>query len=96
MYSIHYNAHQYFLTVDPIAHSTRSSGKIIAKISRVVDAYEDFMDILLINILQVVIGTVAIVVALVGIDLWLGLLAGFSLIAIGVVSILWKFLISSS
>jgi len=54
------------------------------------------MDILLINILQVVIGTVAIVVALVGIDLWLGLLAGFSLIAIGVVSILWKFLISSS
>lgn len=96
MYSIHYNAHNFFLNVDPIAHSTRSSGKIIAKISRVVDAYEDYMDILLINIMQVVIGTAAIVVALVGIDLWLGLLAGFSLLMIGVVSILWKFLISAS
>src|SRR5205085_1091051 len=45
--SVQYNAFKFLLTVDPIFHTTKSTGKLFAKIERGARSYEDFLDLLL-------------------------------------------------
>lgn len=94
VYSVHYSAHKFFLSVDPIFHSTRSSGKIITKINRASDAYEELMDILLLDGVQIIVGTSSVAVVLFSFDWQLGLVAGVSIFIIGIVSVLTKAMIS--
>ena len=49
--SVQYNAFRFFLTVDPIYHTMKTSGKLFAKIERCARSYEDFLDIILWDIL---------------------------------------------
>lgn len=78
-YSVLYNAHKHFLTVDPIFHTTRASGKIIGKIERGVGAFEDFLDLIAFDILATVVGISTVIFAFFKFDTKLGLIA-FSMI----------------
>ncbi len=58
--SIYFAANQFFLTVDPIAHSTRSSGQILAKVQRGFRAYETILDIVSFEILTILISALSV------------------------------------
>lgn len=64
MFSIDFNANQYFLTVDPIFHTMKSSGKIISKISRGSSSYEDVLDIITFDLLNVATSIITIAIAM--------------------------------
>lgn len=64
MYSISYNANRYFLTVDPVNHSTRSSGKIIAKVVRGSESVEDFLDFIIYDILSALVRFITVIAVL--------------------------------
>jgi ABC-type multidrug transport system fused ATPase/permease subunit len=84
MSSIDFNANQYFLTVDPIFHTMKSSGKIISKISRGSKSYEDVLDIVSFELLGIVTSliTVAITMFTFGWQIGLASLGFLSFIAI--------------
>lgn len=86
MQSVYYAAVKFFLTVDPIFHSTKSSGQIIAKVNRGSEAYEDLFDIFLFNILQISITLITAISAIFYINFKSGLVALFSIIIIGIFS----------
>ena len=54
----------FFLTTDPIHHSTKSSGKILAKVNRGSDSYENVLDILTFDMLSVAINALTVIVSL--------------------------------
>lgn len=56
--SIQYAATKFFLTVDPIYHSTRSSGQIISKISRGAESFNIFGFILIFHCISVLVSTI--------------------------------------
>ncbi len=62
--SVYFQAHKFFLTVDPIYHSTKNSGKILAKTERGSRGYEDLLDILTFEIIPIIIGIVSIFVSM--------------------------------
>jgi ABC-type multidrug transport system fused ATPase/permease subunit len=62
--SIQFNAFQFFLTVDPLYHTMKASGKLFAKIERAARAYEDFIDIALWDILPVIVSVSAVIISL--------------------------------
>ncbi|MBY0353903.1 ABC transporter ATP-binding protein/permease [Candidatus Babeliales bacterium] len=79
IHSVHYRAHQFFLQVDPIYHTRRSSGTILGKIDRASKGYEDLLDAVITEILQIAVGVVTVVISL-SCYLWLlGLCAGLLL-----------------
>ena len=94
MYSISYNAHRYFLTVDPIFHTTRSSGKIIAKIDRATNSFEDLLDIVTFEILNIIVKFVTTIIILFSFNTHLGLIAATSFIIVSAISILGKLFIT--
>ncbi len=73
--SIQYNAFKFFLTVDPLFHTMKSSGKIFAKIERCARAYEDFVDYVLWDILPIAVSITAVVITFLLTDRTLGLVA---------------------
>jgi len=73
--SVYYSSVRFFLTVDPIFHTTRSSGQIIAKVNRGSDAYIEFLDIFTFEIVTKGISLITALVAVCTLDLSLGLLA---------------------
>lgn len=73
--SIQYNAYEFFLTVDPIYHSTRSTGKLFAKIERAARSYEDFLDNIMLDLAPTTIGVITVVGSFFWINSTLGLLA---------------------
>ncbi len=85
--SIQYNAFEFFLTVDPIYHTMKSSGKLFAKIERCARSYEDFLDIILWDILPVVIGIITVVITFLFTDPRLGLIAFLLLLLIAFINI---------
>jgi ABC-type multidrug transport system fused ATPase/permease subunit len=92
--SARYSASKYFLTVDPKYHATKSSGKIIAKITRGTDSFEVFLDTLIIEIIGFFGNLVATAVAMALVDWRLSLIAIFSYILITLISIATRYLIS--
>ena len=94
MYGISYNAHRYFLTVDPIFHTTRSSGKIIAKIDRATSSFEHLLDIITFEILDVIVKFITTIIILFSFNTHLGIIAATSFIIISAISILGKLFIT--
>ncbi len=58
MQSIQYYANQLLIKVDPIFHTTRATGKIIAKIDRAQDSYQQIIEIAIHDLLFTLTGTV--------------------------------------
>lgn len=74
-HSVLYNSHLFFLTVDPIYHTTRSSGKIVGKIDRGVNALEEFIDLIAFDLLTTVVGISTVTIAFFKFNTYLGFLA---------------------
>ena len=85
--SVQYNAFEFFLTADPIFHTMKASGKLFAKIERCARAYEDFLDIILWDILPVIIGMTTVIVTFLITDLKLGIVALILLTIIALINI---------
>lgn len=64
IHSIHQNAHQQLLVVDPRYHTHRSSGAILGKIDRAARGYEDLLDQLLLEFSPIFVGLITTIVAL--------------------------------
>ena len=95
MKSVEYRANEYFLTVDPIAHSTQSSGQIISKITQGASGYEDILDLLGSEILAIVVSFITVSIALFVFDWQIGLVSFLLLIIIGSFNILFNLLRTS-
>lgn len=73
--SIHYNAMQFLLKIDPIFHAHSNKGKIIAKIYRAAESLEESLRMSHCELLQTFIGAVTVIITFLSIDIKLGLLA---------------------
>jgi ABC-type multidrug transport system fused ATPase/permease subunit len=73
MGSVEYEANKFFLTVDPVFHSTKSSGQIISKVNRGSAAYEDFLDVVTMDLLGIVTSLITVIVAMFAFGWQLGL-----------------------
>jgi ABC-type multidrug transport system fused ATPase/permease subunit len=93
-YGLNYNAHKFFLSVDPIFHTTRSSGKVVAKIDRAVSAFDGFLDLLTWEVQYIITSFVTTIVILYSYHSSLGILAIFNFVAIMVVAIALKLFIA--
>jgi len=71
IHSIHQNAHQQLLVIDPRYHTHRSSGAILGKIDRAARGYEDLLDQLLLEFSPILVGLVTTIAALAYYSLWL-------------------------
>lgn len=96
MYSVSYNAHRFFLSVDPVYHTTRSSGKIISKITRASESFENFLDLITFDILKACIQFITITIVLFNYHSSLGIIATTSFFLLVLVSIGNKLLVSKS
>jgi hypothetical protein len=93
IHSVSYSATQFFLEVDPIYHSTRSSGKIISKTHQGSDSYESLLDVVTFELLGFVIQTAAVIVTMLQYDIKIGLAVTISFALIGALSVsinLWN------
>jgi len=84
MSSVDFSANQFFLTVDPIFHSMKSSGKIISKIARASRSYERVLDSISFDLLGIVtsLTTVAITMFVFGWEIGFVSLGFLSFIAL--------------
>lgn len=71
IHSVHQNAHQQLLVIDPRYHTHRSSGAILGKIDRAARGYEDLLDQQLLEFSPILIGLVTTIVSLAYYSLWL-------------------------
>lgn len=94
--SVQYSAFQFFLTVDPIHHTMKASGKLFAKIERGARSYEDFLDIILFDILPVIIGIVTVVVTFLITDWHLGMVSLILLTLIAAINIVLNLFTSAT
>ncbi|MBI2775571.1 ABC transporter ATP-binding protein [Candidatus Dependentiae bacterium] len=72
IHSVHFNAHQFLLQVDPMYHAHRETGAVLGKIDRASRAYENFLDSVLIDILGYSAGIVTALISLMYESVWLG------------------------
>jgi hypothetical protein len=79
-WSIFTSATKFFLSVDPLNHSTRSTGTIISKVQRGKDSFGEFLGIITWEILPMLISFVTVVIVFLSVDLWLGLASLISLV----------------
>lgn len=66
--SIEYSASKFFLNVDPVFHSTRSTGQIVAKVTRGSGSFEGLIDLVQFQILNNIGGMIGVVVAFASYD----------------------------
>jgi hypothetical protein len=91
--SLQVSANKHLLLVDPIHHSTRSSGQIISKISRLSNSYRELIALSSFEILALVGNLVVTIGAFWVVDTKYGLLAGGLLgitIICNILGIIWK------
>ncbi|GAB4146649.1 MAG: hypothetical protein OHK0017_07430 [Patescibacteria group bacterium] len=62
--SVEYSANKFFLTVDPIHHTTRSSGQIVAKVERGSSSFEDMLDFITFEVLTLFISLATVIITL--------------------------------
>lgn len=91
MYSVSVQANKFFLTVDPLAHSTRSSGQIISKVGRGSDSFENILDIFNYELLWIFTGVFTTIIAMTSFDSNIGLIALFAIILVGILSVASRF-----
>ena len=93
-HNIIYHSHKLMQFVDPIFHTSRSSGQILSKINRVSLDYFRFLDLINRDIIPFIIRAISLTILLASFDLVLGLLSGFFLILSVVVGLVLR-LVSS-
>lgn len=84
--SVHFYAHQTLLRIDPIFHTTRSTGKILAKIDRAVNAYKEVVELGIQEIFYTAVGVVTAAISFFAVDIYLGTLATILLAILTILS----------
>ena len=84
--SIAYSANLFFLTTDPVNHSTKSSGQIISKINRGSSRYEAFLEMLGTELIPTIINLITVPIILFRFQYSLGLSSIAILIVVATVS----------
>jgi ABC-type bacteriocin/lantibiotic exporter with double-glycine peptidase domain len=79
--SVRSSAYKFFLTVDPLYHSTKSSGKIISKIDRAAKDFEDGLN-QFISVFNVTIGFATVVITVGSFNFWLAIVGITSFVII--------------
>ncbi|MCK5633128.1 ABC transporter ATP-binding protein [bacterium] len=74
-YGVQQSAYRFFLTVDPIYHSMRTSGHLFAKVERGARAYEDILNNIIYELLPIVIGILTVIVSFFALNFKIGLMA---------------------
>jgi len=74
------SGYSFFLKVDPVNHSTRSSGQIISKINRASLAYFRTVDLVIFDIVPLTIAITSFIIIISNFSLVLGLASGLILI----------------
>lgn len=77
--SVEYCAHKVFLTVDPIHHTTRSSGQILNKISKAATSFDPLFEIFTFSILNAFFSLITVVTTISFVNLRLGIITGICL-----------------
>jgi len=81
--TIKYQAYKYFLTVDPIFHSTKSSGQIVSKIENTTSTISSFLSMMVSSFVPIITGFATVIVTMFSVDLGLGLVSlGFYILLI--------------
>jgi ABC-type multidrug transport system fused ATPase/permease subunit len=75
IHSLHYQAHSWFLKVDPIFHSNRSSGTILGKIDRATKALENLVNAIGDHIVYNAISSIVVIITLLCYSITLGISA---------------------
>ncbi len=96
MNSVLYNSFKHFLTVDPLYHTLKSTGKLFSKITRCARAYENFLDIILWDLLPIVVSIVAVSIEFMKHDLTLGIVCFMLLLGIVAVNIILNLFTSAT
>jgi ABC-type multidrug transport system fused ATPase/permease subunit len=84
--SVAFSAYQYFLSVDPIYHTTKSSGQIISKIQKTTSDLEMLISAIVEVLLPTVIGFLTVVITIATFDYRLGIVGTISFILITTVN----------
>lgn len=87
--SVEFSANQFFLSTDPVNHSTRDTGQISSKVDRTLGDLENMIYAITWEVFPILIGIVGVFFAISSVDFWAGLvvtLALILLIILGVVS----------
>ncbi len=87
--SIENSATNFFLTVDPVNHSLRSTGQIVSKVGRGSSSFETFLDIFSFNLLNLFGMVIGVVVAFWQVNLVLAILVAVAISLISFVN--WFF-----
>ena len=91
-----YNSHKFFLVVDPIFHTTKSSGQIISKVERASKSYVQMINFFLEDAVNIIISFVTIIIVLASFNYKLGLISGFAFIVLACINALLSFVNSKS
>ena len=89
--SIYYSAVKFFLTVDPIFHSTRSSGQIIAKVTRGSEVFENVVDMLLFDFFGTIIGLITTIITFIYLNPQMAIIASINYLVICIVSFIFRY-----
>lgn len=84
--SVAFSAYQYFLSVDPIYHTTKSSGQIISKIQKTTSDLEMLISAIVEVLLPTIIGFATVVITIATFDYRLGIVGTISFILITAVN----------
>jgi len=86
-YGVQHYAYRFFLTVDPIYHAMRTSGRLFAKIERGARAYENILNVFTYELLPVIVGICTVMVSFFAINLKIGLISFSFLLVLSVFNI---------
>jgi ABC-type multidrug transport system fused ATPase/permease subunit len=89
--SIYYSAVKFFLTVDPIFHSTRSSGQIIAKVTRGSEVFENVVDMLLLDFFGTIIGLITTIITFIYLNPQMAIVATINYLVICLISFILRY-----
>lgn len=85
--SVWMSSNKFFLTVDPLFHSTQSTGQMVSKINRAAQGYFDLVTLITWEILSLVIGMLSVIFSSIFINFWIGFTLGIALISITLLNI---------
>jgi ABC-type multidrug transport system fused ATPase/permease subunit len=84
---IELSTNQFFLSTDPVNHSTRDTGQIISKVDRALSELETMIYTVTWEVFPILIGIIGLFFAISSIDFWAGVVVGFSLFLLVILNI---------
>lgn len=91
---VEFCANQFFLTTDPVNHSTRDTGQISSKVDRALGDLETMIYAITWEVFPIFIGIVGVFFAISSVDFWAGLIVTVSLIVLVFLNIISNYLAS--